>query len=151
MNHVRSLQEKDIDFLLDLFCNTINTINKSDYSPEQISVWGSRSRVERNWKKSFENKYVYVYEHRNIIKGFSELRDDGYIDRFYIDSQFIGCGVGRSLYEQLESKAYSLNIIKLFVDSSITAEPFFINMEFVQKDSSLKKLFSCVHLTLSPP
>jgi len=83
-----------------------------------------------SWNRSFENKYVFVYEDQSEILGFCELREDGYIDRFYTRADSIGQGVGTFLYMTLESKAKELRLSKLFVDASITAKPFFEKMNF---------------------
>lgn len=127
---IRKYSEQDSKKLLDLFCSTIKEINSHDYSLEQVSIWGSRSRVEEQWDKSFENKMVWVAEEGKEILGFCELTSNGYIDRFYCAAGAIGKGIGKKLYQTLELAARNNGILKLSVAASITAKPFFLNLGF---------------------
>lgn len=127
---IRKYSEQDSKKLLDLFCATIKEVSIQDYTLEQVSIWGSRKRVEAHWDKSFDNKMVWIAEEQDEILGFCELTNDGYIDRFYCASGSIGKGIGKKLYQTLELAARDKGILKLSVAASITARTFFLGVGF---------------------
>ena len=124
---VRDYQINDARYIASLFIDTIRNINIRDYTPEQINAWihGVENWDLEKWKKSFLNKMVFVAEENTQIVGFGELESNGHVDRFYVHKDYIGRGVGRKIYQEIEAKAIALNIEKLFVEASITAKPFF--------------------------
>lgn len=128
---IRHLKKEDKDELLDLFCTTINTVNLGDYTQEQVSMWGSRTRHEPVWNKSFDNKEVFVCEVDGSLLGFCELQEDGYIDRFFVASESVGKGVGKKLFSALETSAKEQDIKELYANASITAKPFFEKLGFI--------------------
>mgnify|MGYP000689170577 CR=1 FL=1 len=127
---IRHILESDKVKLLELFCNTINTVNLGDYSEKQVKTWGSMERVKPNWDSSFKNKEVFVAQEADKLLGFCELESNGYIDRFYVAADSVGKGVGRNLFEALEISAKSREIEMLFSNASITAKPFFEKLGF---------------------
>jgi putative acetyltransferase len=124
---IRPFQESDAEQLLHLFFHTIRTVNLADYTQEQVEAWAPdlKSVDLFRWQESFKNKYVFVAELESTIAGFGELEPNGHIDRFYISHLFVGKGVGKKIYAELETKARELRLERLFVEASITAKPFF--------------------------
>ncbi len=59
------------------------------------------------------------------IAGFGELEADGHIARFFCHKDFQRQGVGSQILNQIEAKAKSLGLRRLFVEASLTARPFF--------------------------
>lgn len=127
---IRPFKNSDQEALLELFCTTIKEVNSKDYSEKQISLWGSKERLEKNWSDSFKNKNVWVAENDKELLGFCELTAEGYIDRFYCSSSAVGKGVGKQLYEELEKHARIKSISRLTVAASITAKDFFRKLGF---------------------
>jgi putative acetyltransferase len=128
--NVREFRTEDSDSLADLFFQTVRQIDIRDYSPAQVEAWAPKSRDLAKWRKSFAGKMVFVSEENGKILGFGELESTGHIDRFYIDADHVGHGVGRAIYEKIEHEARSRNISRLFAEASITAKPFFERMGF---------------------
>lgn len=127
---VRRFQPTDSAELAKLFFDTIHAVNSKDYNQLQLNAWAPENRDLRQWQKSFNNKHAYVIEVDSIIAGFGEIEDDGHIDRFYISSKFIAKGLGRILYKELEIYGKSKRMDYLYVEASITAQPFFKKMGF---------------------
>lgn len=71
-----------------------------------------------------------VAEQNGEIVGFAELERDGHLEMFYCRRDVIARGIGRSLYEAVESKAVALGLDRIFADVSITACSFFENRGF---------------------
>ena len=64
------------------------------------------------------------------IAGFGELEPNGHIDCFYCHKNYQRCGVGRQIYQAIETTAVELSVNRLFTEASITAKPFFQHMGF---------------------
>lgn len=67
---------------------------------------------------------------QGIIIGFAELEIDGHIDCFYVHKDYQSRGVGKSLYQAIESQALKLNCDRLYTEASITAKAFFQRQGF---------------------
>ncbi|PIP90536.1 MAG: GNAT family N-acetyltransferase [Bdellovibrionales bacterium CG12_big_fil_rev_8_21_14_0_65_38_15] len=129
---IRKLFLTDAIPLAELFFNTIRTVNLGDYTQEQVEAWAPQKRDLDSWTRSFSGKNIFIADDNGVHAGFGEIKDNGYIDRFYIAQQYIGRGVGKTIYQAIEDYARAKNIDKIFVEASITAKPFFIKMGFIE-------------------
>jgi putative acetyltransferase len=121
----------DTEEIMKLFYNTVHEVNIHDYTQEQVDAWAPAQMDIDVWIKGLGSKFTYVAEEHGKIIGFGELKVNGHIDRFYCHKDFQRKGIGKRILEQLESKAKSLGIEKLFVEASITAKPFFESQNFI--------------------
>jgi GNAT superfamily N-acetyltransferase len=64
------------------------------------------------------------------LAGFAELEPNGHIDRVYVSADHQGQGVGRALIAKIVAEARRLGLVRLFVEVSITARPFFESQGF---------------------
>ncbi|MBE9103926.1 GNAT family N-acetyltransferase, partial [Nostoc cf. edaphicum LEGE 07299] len=110
---------------------TIHEVNIHDYTQEQVDAWAPANMDIEVWIKSLGSKFTYVAEEQDKIIGFGELEANGHIDRFYCHKDFQRKGVGKKILEQIELKAHSLGVEKLFTEASITAKPFFESQGFI--------------------
>ena len=122
---IRTYETSDTEAIMQLFYDTVHEVNIRDYTQEQVDAWAPTNMDADLWTDSLKHKYSYVAEEGTQIIGFGELEDNGHIDRFYCHKDFQGKGVGTQILQQIESKARSLGIQKLFTEASITAKPFF--------------------------
>lgn len=135
--NIRTYRISDTQAIMQLFYDTIHTINRRDYTKAQIDAWAPETMEVEAWVKglSHDRKVVYVAEvsvaGKEQIIGFGELENDGHIDCFYCHKDFQGQGVGTQLLQQIESDAQALGLQRLFVEVSITAKPFFEKRGFV--------------------
>lgn len=119
-----------------LFHETVYHINSRDYSPEQIAVWSPGVRAGAVWRDRLQTKQsLYIARTPAQILGFAELdlpHSDGqaHIDCFYVHHQWQGQGVGTALISALETDAKAQGISLLYVEASITAQPFFSHKGF---------------------
>lgn len=127
---IRLYSESDFEEILALFFETVRTVNRRDYSDEQVRAWAPDRPDRVRWKKSFSDKSVFLAESDGKVLGFGELERSGHIDRFYVRSDHIGQGVGKAIYAALETEARKQGLRRLFVEASITAKPFFSRMGF---------------------
>lgn len=128
---IRRFQTSDANKIAQLFHDTIRNVNLGDYSEEQIKAWAPDDIHFRDWNAKCSRKYTLVAETDGVIAGFAELDDDRTIDCFYCHKDFQRKRIGRLLYEEIEKEALKQNLTRLFVESSITAKPFFEKMGLV--------------------
>jgi putative acetyltransferase len=128
--NIRLFRKEDSAEIARLFHDTVREINIRDYSEQQVRAWAPDRLNFRDWENVCANIFTYVAELEGAIVGFGELEPNGHIDCFYCHKNYQGCGVGRQLYGAIEAKAIELNLSRLFVESSITAKPFFQKMGF---------------------
>ncbi|OYD91969.1 GNAT family N-acetyltransferase [Nostoc sp. 'Peltigera membranacea cyanobiont' 210A] len=127
---IRIYEIADTKEIMKLFYDTIHEVNIHDYTEEQVAAWAPANMDIEVWIKSLGSKFTYVAEEDKII-GFGELEANGHIDRFYCHKDFQRKGVGKKILEQIELKANSLRMEKLFTEASITAKPFFESQGFI--------------------
>ncbi|MDR9409378.1 MAG: GNAT family N-acetyltransferase [Balneolaceae bacterium] len=136
---IRRFQTPDKDQIAQLFHDTIRSVNLGDYSEKQVKAWAPDEIYFRDWKQKCSSTYTLVADSNGIVAGFAQLDDDGHIDCFYSHKDFQGQGIGRLLFEEIESEALKRNLTKLFLEASITAKVFFKKMGFaVTKKQTVK-------------
>ncbi|MEH2042984.1 GNAT family N-acetyltransferase [Nostoc sp.] len=128
---IRIYEIADTKEIMKLFYDTIHEVNILDYTEEQVAAWAPANMDIEVWIKSLGSKFTYVAEEQDKIIGFGELEANGHIDRFYCHKDFQRKGVGKKILEQIELKANSLGVEKLFTEASITAKPFFESQGFI--------------------
>jgi putative acetyltransferase len=116
--------------LLTLFRDTIRRVNCRDYSPAQITAWASDDIDSDEWAARFAGRFVVVAEDAGGLAGFAELEVNGHIDRMYVSVDHQGQGVGRVLLAEVVAEARRLGLVRLLVEASITARPFFESQGF---------------------
>ncbi len=130
MIRIRPFQPSDTEQIARLFHETIRSVNKKDYSKEQVKAWAPDDIHFRDWEAMCSSKYTLVADAAETVVGFAQLEDDGHIDCFYCHKDFQGQGIGLLLFKGIEEEARRQNLTRLFVEASITARPFFEKMGF---------------------
>jgi putative acetyltransferase len=137
---IRPSLPSDAAAIARLFHDTVREINSRDYSLRQVKAWAPDDLSFHNWAERSQTRWTIVAEDRStpdryLIAGFCELKPDGHIDCFYCHKNYQRCGLGRQLYQALETEALDRSLQQLQVESSITARPFFEAMGFVMLSS----------------
>ncbi len=140
--NIRIAQLKDVDAIRQLFQETIESINQKDYNLAQIRIWAAGAQRIANWQKKIKEQYFVVAEQGDIIIGFASIERSGYIDFMYIHKDYQNQGIATQLLNDLESKAASLSLTKVWANVSITARPFFKKRGFQITNISIKYLDS---------
>jgi len=124
---IRRFTKSDLQQVLDLFYNTIHTINSKDYSMDQLNAWGLINPDKKVWLNSLEANIVYVAELDEKIIGFGDLNGKRYIDRLYTHKDYQGIGVASRILSTLEKCAKQLGYSEVYTEASITAKLFFLH------------------------
>lgn len=118
---IRKYQPSDCQKLADLFYNTVHAVNAKDYAKEQLDVWASGQVDLAEWNQSFLEHYSLVAVQSEIIVGFGDVAENGYLDRLFVHKDYQGAGVATAICAGLEQACQG----KIFTHASITARGFF--------------------------
>jgi putative acetyltransferase len=127
---IRPYTSTDIGQIVRLFFHTVHTVNRQDYTLEQVNAWVPTIPDEVAWAERYRTRITFVADDQSVVAGFAELEPQGHIDCFYCHSDYQRQGIGKQLYQRLEQEAIALGLTRLFVEASITAKPFFEQMGF---------------------
>jgi putative acetyltransferase len=134
---LRRFAQNDIHELIDLFRETVHTVGKNDYTPEQLATWAPNDISVDKWLVRFQTSFTLIAELDGQIAGFANLKNDGYIDMMYVAASKQGRGVATALYLELEAEARKKNLKRLYSDVSLTARKFFLAKGFsIEKEYS---------------
>ena len=122
---IRDYKKSDATEIVRLFYGTVHSINRADYSPEQIEAWAPEVPEAILWHCRMVARKTLVAVEKNEVVGFAELEKDGHLDMFYLRKDAVGRGVGLCLYRAVENEARALKLGRIFTEASITARPFF--------------------------
>ena len=108
-----------------LFYETVRSVNRADYSQEQVQAWAPEVPDPEAWHARMADRRTLVAESGGEVIGFAELEEDGHLDMFYVRKDAVGRGVGSILYRAIEREAREQGIGLIFTEASVTARPFF--------------------------
>ena len=117
---IREYQSLDCQAVIELFYNTVHTVNAPDYTKEQLDAWAPGRVDLEKWHQSLQEHYSVVAVADNIIVGFGDIAKSGYLDRLFVHADYQGKGVATAICNRLE-KAVQGEIV---THASITAKPF---------------------------
>ncbi|RED25463.1 putative acetyltransferase [Flavobacterium cutihirudinis] len=123
----------DLAEMKELFVQTIQSVCKNDYNPDQINVWISGAENTQRWIDVIEKQFVLLAIIENKIVGFGTLKDGNYIDFFFIHKDFQRQGIANKIFVELEIEAQKYHSKIITSDVSITAKPFFLKKGFIVK------------------
>jgi putative acetyltransferase len=127
---IRPYAAADLDALIALFRDTVRTVARRDYSPEQLLAWAPDEVDRGGWALRLAASSTWVAAHDDRAVGFISLAPDGHIDMLYVDAALQGRGTASALLERLERAAWAQGLGRLFTEASITARPFFARRGF---------------------
>lgn len=128
--------------MIELFYNTVHSVNREDYSEEQLNAWADGMADPKTWNQSFQEHYTLVAaeetEDGEIIVGFGDIvPKTGYLDRLYVHHAFQNRGIASAICDSLEAAVTGKSIT---VYASITAKPFFQHRGYmVQRQQQVER------------
>lgn len=123
---IRRYKTEDCPEIIQLFYDTVHTVNVKDYNPDQLDAWASKDDDISKWDKSLSANYTIVLESDSIIIGFGDLDSTGYFDHLFVHKGFQSQGIATLIVNEIERYARKNNILIITTEASITAKPFFI-------------------------
>lgn len=119
---IRKYESSDIEEIVRLFYETVHTVNIKDYTKEQVGAWATGCVDPAEWDASFREHRTYVATENDVIIGFGEIDETGYLDKLFVHKDFQGMGTATAICNRLERET---NARSITVHASITAKPFF--------------------------
>lgn len=80
---IRKFRDSDMLQIISLFYETVHSVNKQDYSSDQLDAWAPREEEAlklKTWKSSFRQNITYVAEINGVVVGFSDMTAEGCLD-----------------------------------------------------------------------
>ena len=135
---VREYRSADLPRIIEIFEDTVNTVCRADYTPEQISAWLGGVDYS-DWDKRYGGSFTLVAESEGVAVAFGNMlkgaavcgrtcggkalgRGDGYLDMLYTAKEFLRCGAASLICGRLEAEVDG----DIYADASQTALPFFL-------------------------
>jgi UDPglucose--hexose-1-phosphate uridylyltransferase len=128
---VRLLDEGELSQLIDLFRDTVRTVNIRDYTASQVVAWAPDVIHPAEWRTRFADQRVFVFECDGEPTGFASYEADGHLDMFYVHARRQRRGIGATLLNALEADANSRGLSRIYGEISVTARPFFESRGYV--------------------
>jgi len=123
----------DLKEIQELYIETIQSVCKNDYNASQIQAWVSGVKNTERWLEVINMQFVLLAIIQNKIAGFGTLKNENYIDFFYIHKDFQRQGIAAKILTELEIEAKNQFSKTITSDVSITAKPFFEKKGFKVK------------------
>jgi putative acetyltransferase len=122
---VRELRDGEELLLRGVFYSSVHDLAATHYTPHQLSAWAPENIDGQSWTARMRSRRTFVAEKAGEIAGYCALRQDGYLDHFYVSGPHARHGVGTALIEHLDRVARASGLTALQSDVSLCAEPFF--------------------------
>lgn len=119
---IREYISSDCERLAELFFQTVHTVNAKDYIKEQLNEWATGNVDLSVWNNSFLEHYTLVTLENNVIVGFGDIDNTGYLDRLFVHKDCQSQGIATALCDRLEA-----GFDRVTTHASITAKQFFMN------------------------
>lgn len=120
--NIRTYQASDCKELAELFYNTVHAINAADYTKEQLDVWATGAVDLEKWNQSLLAHDSVVAVEDDLIVGFGDIAQSGYLDRLYVHKDYQRKGIATTICDELER---IVDTPTIRTHASITAKPFF--------------------------
>lgn len=144
---LRIARQTDSVELKDLFQQTVLTVNRRDYSEEEVEDWASCGEDLSRIKEMIRTHYfVVAVNHLSQIVGFSSLTPQGYLHSLFVHKDFQGRGIATMLLEEMERYALARGIRRITSEVSLTARPFFEKRGYRVEEEQKRK---ANHLSLT--
>lgn len=122
---IRRYRPEDIDAVVELFRDTVRSVNRCDYSTDQVVAWAPDAIDAERWHARMASHLSVVAVQDDDIVGFAELTADGVVLMMFVHKDTQRQGVGTALLAALEHEARGNGVHEMKTESSITAVPFF--------------------------
>lgn len=133
---IREYNPVDCVEIARLFYDTVHTVNAKDYTQEQLDVWATGTVDMEKWNQSLSEHYSLVAVENEVIIGFGDIDDTGYLDRLYVHKDYQRQGIATVICDKLERMAEG----SIVTHASITAKPFFEKRGYkVLKEQSVER------------
>lgn len=104
---IKKYKPYDCKRLAELFYNTVHSVNSKDYTKEQLDAWASGSVDLTEWNKTFLKTYTVVAVESDVLIGFGNIDNTGYLDKLYVHKDYQCKGIATAICNELEKHFYA--------------------------------------------
>ncbi len=135
--YIKKLLDDEYEEVIKLIYETVHHVCKDDYTEKELFAWAPEKFDTIKFRQALDGCYNTVMKDKNGIVGFLSMEPDGYINRVYTHKDYLKRGIAADLLKDAEEWAKNNGIYELRLDSSKTAEGFYIRMGFSEKGVSV--------------
>ncbi len=118
------------DQIITCFVESIEAIPDTFYDQAQRKAWSASAQDKLFWQQRLATKQPFLAIIDAHVVGFIELDPNGHIDCLYVHPAYQRRQVATKLYQFIEAIAINKGMIRLFVEASYLAAPFFESQGF---------------------
>lgn len=137
--YIRRLLDDEYDDVVKLITQTVHTVCAGDYTKEELEAWAPQNFDINKFRTNICHCYNLAAFEKGRLVGFISVERSGYINRLYTHKDFLHRGIATALYNKTEQWAKETGICEISLDSSKTAENFYLKMGFVKSGISVMK------------
>ena len=135
--YIRRLLDDEYDDVVKLITDTVHSVCKNDYTKEELDAWAPEKFDIKKFRENLSSCLnLAAFEKGNLV-GFISIERNGYINRLYTHKDFLHRGIATALYLRAEEWARKKGICEISLDSSKTAEGFYLKMGFEKSGISV--------------
>ncbi len=135
--YIRRLLDDEYEDVVKLITQTVHTVCTDDYTKEELDAWAPENFDINKFRNNIYGCYNLVAFEKGKLAGFVSATVDGYINRLYTHKDYLRRGIASALYNKVEEWAKESGIRELVLDSSKTAEGFYLKMGFTKSGISV--------------
>jgi putative acetyltransferase len=129
---IRAAAESDAAAIVMVHYEAVHLIAANNYAEDILDEWSSNSvnrstRLQTQINQNVDQTIMIVAEVDGTVVGFGEVvPDKGELRAVYVSPTAARMGIGSALLQKLENESRHHNVQKLWLDSSLTAVPFYL-------------------------
>lgn len=135
--HIRKMHDDEYDEVIKLITQTVHCVCKNDYSKKELMAWAPDNFDLKKFRNALKDCLNLVAFEKNTLVGFISIERSGYINRLYTHKDFLNQGIATALLNKAQLWAKDNGIFELTLDSSKTAEGFYIKNGFEKSGISV--------------
>lgn len=128
--YIRQLHDDEYDEVVTLITESVHSVCKNDYSEKELNAWAPARFDINAFRKALSGALNLVALESGKIVGFLSMEKTGYINRLYTHKDRLRCGIASALLDKAFAWAIENGIFEITLDSSKTAEGFYIKKGF---------------------
>lgn len=135
--YIRRLLDDEYVDVVKLITQTVHAVCANDYTEKELNAWAPENFDTNRFRSNLSGCFNLVAFEKGVMVGFISVERSGYINRLYTHKDFLHQGIATALLNKAEAWALSRGIRELSLDSSKTAEDFYIKMGFKKSGVSV--------------
>lgn len=135
--YIRRLLDDEYYDVVQLITQTVHSVCINDYTKEELDAWAPKNFDINKFRRNLSRCCNLAAFEKGRLVGFISVERSGYINRLYTHKDFLRRGIATALYNKAEEWAKENGICEMSLDSSRTAEEFYLKLGFVKSGVSV--------------